>query len=260
MRTAERVLARNPNHPGAIHLYIHLTEVSATPERAELYANRLAALMPGAGHLVHMPAHTFEAAERFGWIQAIKPAPYFAHVQFSSPDTILNLPDPGGKFPFVQAMWHYARGVAFAAKGEVELARSEAVKIAELNQKTGSNYPADLAGAAPDVLRIARHVVEGRIAQAEGDAERAVKEFRVAVAIQDTLPYLEPPFWYYPVRQSLGAALLEAGKPEEAETAFQQSLEQFPRNGWALYGLIKAQQAQGKAAAAQETERRFKQF
>ncbi|MGH8071865.1 MAG: tetratricopeptide repeat protein [Candidatus Entotheonellia bacterium] len=331
MRTAERVLARNPNHPGAIHLYIHLTEASATPERAEPYANRLAALMPGAGHLVHMPAHTFfrvgryqdsaeinkaavkadeaylaevkaagiyrdgyyphnihyvlisaqmagdrqtaleyakrlegkiadEAAERFGWIQAIKPAPYFAHVQFSSPDTILNLPDPGGKFPFVQAMWHYARGVAFAAKGEVELARSEAAKIAELNQKTGSNYPADLAGAAPDVLRIARHVVEGRIAQAEGDAERAVKEFRVAVAIQDTLPYLEPPFWYYPVRQSLGAALLEAGNPEEAETAFQQSLEQFPRNGWALYGLRKAQQAQGKAAAAQETEQRFKQF
>jgi len=102
-------------------------------------------------------------------------------------------------------------------------------------------------------------VVEGRIAQAEGDAERAVKEFQVAIAIQDALPYLEPPFWYYPVRQSLGAALLAAGKPEEAEAAFQRSLEQFPKSGWALYGLIQAQQVQGKTAAAQETEQRFKQ-
>ncbi len=330
IRTAETVLARNPNHPGAIHLYIHLTEASTTPERAEPYANRLAALMPGAGHLVHMPAHTFfrvgryqdsadtnkaavqvdeaylaktkaegiyrdgyyphnihfvlisaqmagdrqtaleyarrlegkisdEAAERVGWIQAIVPAPYFAHVQFSTPETILALPDPGGKFPFVRAMWHYARGVAYATQGQVERARREAAKIAELHQKTGNDYPADLAPVAPDVLRIARHVVEGRIAQAEGDAERAVKEFEVAIAIQDALPYLEPPFWYYPVRQSLGAALLAAGKPEEAEAAFQRSLEQFPKSGWALYGLMQAQQAQGKTAAAQETEQRFKQ-
>ena len=330
IRTTEQVLARNPNHPGAIHFYIHLTEASATPERAEPYANRLATSMPGAGHLVHMATHTFfrvgryadsieinkaavradeayltnvhapgiyrhgyyphnihfvlisaqmvgdrqtaleyakrlegkipdDEAERVGWIQAIKPAPYFAHVQFSSPETILNLPDPGGKFPLVQAMWRYAHGVAFAAKGEVEPARREAAKIAELNEKTGSNYPADVAGAAPDVLRIAQHVVQARIAQAEGDAERAVKEFQAAADIQDTLPYMEPPFWYYPVRQSLGAALLQAGKAEEAERAFERSLQQFPKNGWALYGLLQAQQAQGKAAAAQATEQRFKQ-
>jgi tetratricopeptide (TPR) repeat protein len=330
LRLTEGVLARNPNHPGAIHLYIHLTEASATPERAEPYANRLAALMSGAGHLVHMPTHTFfrigryrdsiktnqaavradeaylaggeaseiyrngyyphnihfvlisaqmagdretaldytkrlegkistEVAARVGWIQAILPAPYFAHVQFSEPNTILALPDPGGQLPFVQAMWHYARGVALAAKGNVEQARREAARIAALNEETGTNYPADLAVAAPDVLRIARHVVEGRIAQAEGDAERAVKEFRAAVAIQDALPYLEPPFWYYPVRQSLGAALLKAGKPEEAETEFQRSLEQFPKNGWALYGRMRAQQAQGKTAAAQESDRLFKE-
>jgi tetratricopeptide (TPR) repeat protein len=330
IQTTETVLARNPNHPGAIHFYIHLTEASATPERAEPYANHLAASMPGAGHLVHMAAHTFfrvgryadsievnkaavqadeaylanvhqpgiyrhgyyphnihfvlisaqmigdrqtaleyaqrldgkipdDEAERVGWIQAIKPAPYFAHVQFSSPETILNLPDPGSKFPLVEAMWHYARGVAFAASGEVKQARSEAVKIAEINEKTGSNYPADIAGAAPDVLRIAQHVVQGRSAQAEGDAERAVQEFQAAAVIQDTLPYMEPPFWYYPLRQSLGAALLQAGKAEAAERAFEQSLQQFPKSGWALYGLLQAQQAQGKTAAAQATEQRFKQ-
>jgi tetratricopeptide (TPR) repeat protein len=330
IRTTETVLARNPNHPGAIHLYIHLTEASATPQRAEPYAERLAASMPGAGHLVHMAAHTFfrvgryadsirinkaavqadeaylakvhmpgiyrhgyyphnihfvlisaqmvgdrqtaleyatrlegkipdDEAERVGWIQAIKTAPYFAHVQFSSPESILNLPDPGGKFPLVQAMWHYARGVAFAAKGEVESARQEAANITEINEKTGSNYPADIAGAAPDVLRIAQHVVQARIAQAEGDAERAVQEFQAAADVQDRLPYMEPPFWYYPVRQSLGAALLQAGKAQEAERAFEQSLQQFPKNGWALYGLLQAQQAQGKSAVAQATEQRFKQ-
>jgi Tfp pilus assembly protein PilF len=86
-----------------------------------------------------------------------------------------------------------------------------------------------------------------------------VKEFQAAVVIQDRLPYMEPPFWYYPVRQSLGAALLQAGKAEEAERAFEQSLQQFPKNGWALYGLMQAQQAQGKSAPAQATEQRFKQ-
>lgn len=328
IQVAEKVLARSPNHPGAIHLYIHLTEASSTPERAEPHANRLAALMPGAGHIVHMPAHTFfrvgryhdsaeinkaavradeaylarakvegiysygyyphnihfvlvsaqmagdgktalvyaqrlegkipdAVAAQIGWIQAIKPAPYFAHAQFSPPETILALPDPGTQLPFVQAMWHYARGVAFATQGKIEQARSEAAKIAALNQQTESSYPADLAAVAPDVLRIARHVVEARIAQAEGDNERAVHEFRVAVAIQDALPYLEPPFWYYPVRQSLGAALLAAGKAEEAEQVLTQSLKDYPNNGWALYGLMHAQRALDKEAAAKETEQRF---
>jgi tetratricopeptide (TPR) repeat protein len=327
---AELVLAKNPDHPGAIHLYIHLTEASATPERAEPYADRLARLMPGAGHIVHMPAHTFfrvgryqdsaetnkkavqadetylaqvkhrgiysygyyphnihftlisaqlsgdaqtaleyakrledkiptEVAEKIGWVQLIIPAPYFAHVQFSTPQTILALPDPGDKFPFVKAMWHYARGEALAAKGDLDQARNEAAMIAEINRKTGSDYPPDFAAVAPEVLRIARHVVEGRIAQAEGDTARAIKEFRVAVAIQDALPYLEPPFWYYPVRQSLGAALLQAGKAEEAARVFEQSLEQFPNNGRALYGLMQAQKAQGDEAAARATEKRFKQ-
>lgn len=328
IQVAERVLAENPDHPGAIHLYIHLTEASTSPERAEPYADRLAQLMPGAGHIVHMPGHTFfrvgryhdsvqtnkaavqadetylarvehrgiysygyyphnihftlisaqltgdaqtafeyakrlegkipaEIAAKIGWTQLIIPAPYFAHVQFSPPDTILTLPDPGDRFPFVKAMWHYARGEAFAAQGELDQARSEAAKIAAINQKTGTDYPPDFASVAPDVLRIARHVVAGRIAKAEGNTERAIQEFQTAVAIQDALPYLEPPFWYYPVRQSLGAALLEAGQAEEAEQAFEQSLEQFPNNGWALYGLMQAQKARGDEAAAAATAKRF---
>jgi tetratricopeptide (TPR) repeat protein len=330
IQVAERVLATNPDHPGAIHLYIHLTEASAHPERAEPYADRLVHLMPGAGHLVHMPSHTFfrigryhdsaetnkaavqadEAylakakaeeiyaygyyphnihfvltsaqlagdrstaleyakrlenkipdafAEQVGWAQAIKTAPYYAHAQLSEPATVLALPDPGTRFPLVQAMWHYARGVAFATQGEVAQARGEAAKIAELNQKTDFSYLLAWAVPAPDLLSLARHVIEGRIAQAQGDLAGAIKEFQIAVSIQESLSYMEPPYWYYPVHQSLGAALLEAGRAEEAERMFEKSLEQFPKSGWALYGLMKAQQAQSKTEAAKATEQRFKQ-
>ncbi len=201
----EGVLADDPDHPGAIHMYIHLTEASATPEKAEPYADRLAALMPAAGHVVHMPSHTYyrtgryldslktnikaveadeaylaqveatgaypygyyphnihfvlvsaqmagdaehmlwaaerlhgkipdEVAAEVGWIQIILPAPYFAHAQFSPPDVVLGLEDPGDTFPFVKAMWHYARGVAHAAKGDLDAARAEAARISDINQ------------------------------------------------------------------------------------------------------------------------------
>jgi len=324
----EKVLDQNPDHPGAIHLYIHLTEASAAPEKAEPYADRLAALMPGAGHLVHMPAHTYYrigryldsletniaaveadeaylatveadgiypygyyphnihfvlvsaqmagdeehmlwAAERLpgkipddvaaeiGWIQVIKPAPYFAHAQFSEPDTILAIEDPGDQFPFVKAMWHYARGVAQAAKGDLEAARTEAAQIADINASADFEMLEAWLVPARDVLTLARHVVEGRIAQAAGDHESAIREFEVAVQIQDSLPYMEPEYWYYPVRQSLGAALLEAGRADEAAEVFQTSLVDAPNNGWALWGLMQAQKAQGDEAAAAQTAQLF---
>jgi tetratricopeptide (TPR) repeat protein len=330
IRAIERVLARHPDHPGAIHLYIHLTEASTTPERAEPHADRLAALMPGAGHLVHMGSHTFyrvgryhdsvqvnqqavradeaylatvkaegiyphgyyphnihfvaasalmagdgptaveyarrlegkipdEVVERIGWLQPVKAAPYLTYAHLSPPATVLAIPDPGPRFPVVRAAWHYARGVAFAAQGEIEPARREAALIAELNQKSDLSALVAWGVPAPDLLRLARHVVEGRIAQAQGDTARAIKEFETAASIQDTLSYTEPPYWYYPVRQSLGAALLAAGHPADAEVVFKKSLEQYPRNGWALFGLMKAQQAQGNTAAAEETEKRFRQ-
>lgn len=328
--TAEQVLAENPSHPGAIHLYIHLTEASANPERAEPYADRLADLMPGAGHVVHMGSHTFfrvgryqdsaevnkkavqadetylagtkaegvypysyyphnihfvlvsaqmtgdvattlaymnrlegkipdAIAEQVGWVQAIKTAPYYAHAQLSEPDTILQLPDPGAKFPLVKAMWHYARGVAFAAKDDTENARREAAQIAHINQTADFSHLLAWAVPAPDLLRLARHVVEGRIAQAEGNTKRAIREFQIAAQIQDSLPYTEPPYWYYPVHQSLGAALLQAGQPEKAAQAFKQSLEAFPNNGWALYGLMLTQKAQGNQDAARATQQRLQQ-
>jgi tetratricopeptide (TPR) repeat protein len=330
MAAIEGVLAANPEHPGAIHLYIHLTEASAEPERAEPHADRLAALMPAAGHIVHMPAHTYyrigryldslktniaavaadeaylahvdatgaypygyyphnihfalvsafmagdvenamwaadrlegkvqdEVAAQIGWIQLIKQGPYFTHAHMSDADTMLAVEDPGDRFPLVKAIWHYARGVAFARKGEADQARREAAQIAVISEShhPDTAYPPDVAPVANDTMAIARHVVEARIAQAEGDLDRAIAELETAVQIQDSLAYLEPPFWYYPVRQSLGAALLMAGRAADAEEVLRQSLVDAPNNGWALYGLMEAQKAQGDDAAAAVTEELF---
>src|SRR5262245_64466930 len=103
---------------------------------------------------------------------------------------------------------------------------------------------------APDILRLAGHVLEGRIAQAEGNLDRAIQEFEVAVQIEDSLPYMEPNYWYYPVRQSLGATQLMAGRAEDAVTTFQAALIDAPNNGWALFGLMQAYEAQNDRTAA----------
>jgi tetratricopeptide (TPR) repeat protein len=106
-------------------------------------------------------------------------------------------------------------------------------------------------------VRLANRVVDGRVAQAEGDYDNAAAAFRDAVAIQDGLPYMEPPYWYYPVRQSLGAVLLQAGRPMEAERMFREALREHPNSAWALFGLKEAQRAQGNATAAAATQRQL---
>jgi tetratricopeptide (TPR) repeat protein len=321
----EGVLKANPDHPGAIHYYIHMVEASDTPERAEPYADRLAAQMPGAGHVVHMPSHiyyrigryldsmksnqdavivdeaffakvddkgiyrggyyphnvhfvlvsaqmagdgktTIEAAEKLAgvipddalstiaWIQPVKAAPYFAHAQYSEPDTVLALADPGDTYPYIKGMWHYARGVAAAAKGELDAAAAEASAIDAIATKGDLSFLIDNYIPADQLLQIARHVVQGRIAQHKGDDAAAIEEFKQAAALEDGMPYMEPPYWYYPVRQSLGAALLRAGRAEEAAEAFRASLKAAPNNGWAIYGLIEAQKQLGDEAGAKASE------
>jgi tetratricopeptide (TPR) repeat protein len=198
-----------------------------------------------------------DVAAEVGWIQIILPAPYFAHAQFSAPDVVLGLEDPGDTFPYVKAMWHYARGVAYATEGDLAAARAEAARIADINQSADFEMLLAWYVPAPDVLRLARHVLEGRIAQAEGNLERAIQEFEVAVQIQDSLPYLEPEYWYYPVRQSLGATLLMAGRPAEATEVFRAALLDKPNNGWALYGLMQAYDAAGDHPAKAAAEKLF---
>ncbi|MFE1598596.1 tetratricopeptide repeat protein [Methylobacterium sp. ID0610] len=305
-----------PDHPGAIHLYIHVVEASDRPERAAPHAQRLAALMPGAGHLVHMPSHIWyrvgrwresldanvqaaavdealvrqggasllyaeayyahnvhfvlasalmggdgrtavAAAEKLAgivsdrtkrevpWTQPIAAAPYSAHARFSSPDTVLALPAPDADFPFVRATWHYARGVALARLGRADAARAEVAAIDQLARRPEIAALAAAGVPGADVLTIAGKVIEARTARIAGDPAAAATLFAQAAEIQDRLPYMEPPFWDYPVHQSLGAALLAQGRLAEAEAAFRTALERAPNNGWAAAGLLRAAEARG---------------
>ncbi len=326
MTQLEKVLQRSPNHPGAIHYYIHLTEASSDPARAVHHAQRLGKLMPGAGHVVHMPFHTFfrvgmykeaievnrqgviadenyikraapigiypqgyyphnvhslmvsaqmagdgatviesanklekivsdAAAKNIAWVQPIKAAPYFAHAQFSDAKTILELADPGAEFPYVQAMWRYARGVGLAAAGDVPAAQAEVDAIVKLEQTADLSNLNTGGVPAKEVLRLAQHVANARIAQANNDLPGAIEHFKTSIALADALPYTEPPYWYYPIRQSLGAVQLLSGDLAGAEETFRASLVRAPNNGWALYGLEEVFKRRGddvNAKAAQQ--------
>lgn len=328
IQVLEGVLAKNPDHPGAIHYYIHLLEGSDRPERAESHADRLAALMPGSGHLVHMPGHLYyrlgryrdaleanraaiavdeaylketgakgiyaqgyyphnahfflvsaqmagdgktaiAAADRLGgliddetvrevpWTQPIKAAPYFAYAQFSAPETVLKLPDPGGELPYVQAAWHYARGVAAAAKGAVPDAKAELAALSSLVRQADFSGLAAAGIPAPTILEIAREVLAARVAQAEGDLGGAIAAFEAAAAAQEKLPYMEPPYWYYPVRRSLGAMRFLAGDTAGAEREFEATLVQAPNDAWALLALVEVYRKRGNTSAAAEIEGRL---
>lgn len=324
--TLERVLAKNPEHAGAIHLYIHAVEASDRPERAESYADRLRGQMPGAGHMVHMPSHIYyrvgrykdalavnidaaaadeaylkeagapvgvyrlgyyphnvhfvlatgqmsgdgptvigaaeklqglipdAAAKMVAFVQPIRQAPYFAHAQFSTPEVILALPAPDQELPFVKAAWHYARGTALAKQGDAAGANAEIAAIAAIDTSTDFSLLTAAGIPASNVLKIAQLVIEGRIAQAKGDADAAVSAFEKAAALQDTMSYYEPPFWYYPVRQSLGAALVQAKRYDDAAEQFRRSLERAPNNAWSYYGLTELHKARGDAVALARAE------
>ena len=313
----EKTLARSPKHPLALHLYIHAMEASSTPEKAEKASDTLLTLVPGPGHLVHMPAHIYYRVGRYNdsvqanvaaakvdedYIaqcnaQGFYPAMYYPHnihhlwssasmqgqskmaieaarkladnvsleqidqfptveffktvplqslVQFAHWDEILAEPQPREDLGFSNAIWRYARGVALANKGDVKGAKAELAALVPLksNPKVmvldGNDYPASA------LLQIAEDLLQGEIALASNDTKTAVDEFSSAVANQDLLPYTEPPFWYYPTRQSLGAALMKAGKPAEAQAVYEKDLQQYPHNGWSTSGLIDALEAQGK--------------
>ncbi len=325
----ENVLAQDPDHPGAIHLYIHAVEASTTPERAEPYADQLADLMPGSGHMVHMPSHIYYRVGRFKdsidanadaieadeeyfeqvnadgiypfvyyphnvhflmasalmagdskrslraarkldalipdefaklepTAQPIKLAPLYAMARFAEAEEVLAVPKPSDDLPLIVAMWHYARGEALIRNGDIEGAQKEGAAIEAIQGMKELDALTDRLVPGPGIVEVAKQVLAARIAQANGDREEAVDHFEKAVAAQDELNYTEPPYWYYPVRQSLGAALISAGRAAEAKKVLNDSLIKYPNNAWALFALSQAQKATGDMAAARTTEKLFR--
>jgi len=322
----ETVLERNPQHPLAIHLYIHAVEASSRPERAEAPADTLRDLVPGAGHLVHMPSHIYwrvgryadasaanvlaasvdeayiaacnaqgfypalyyphnihflwaassmegrsaiaieaarkvaakvrlEMIEEFPSVEFFSTIPLLALTRFGRWDEVLAEPAPPENLEYSTAIWHYVRATAYAKQGRLDAARAEHAKLVPLREETDVLFLDSIYYPATMLLTIADALVQGEIAMAEGNHEEAIAHFRLAVETQDELPYIEPPFWYYPTRHTLGKALLTAGDAAGAEEVYRADLEQHPRNGWALYGLIQSLKAQDKDAG--EIQQRF---
>jgi tetratricopeptide (TPR) repeat protein len=151
-------------------------------------------------------------------------------------------------------MWLYTRGVALAARGDFAGAAAAADAIETLERTADFTLLKESNIPAQEVLRIARTLILARVAQAKGDTRTAIVRFERAAALQDALAYTEPPYWYYPIRQSLAAALLQAGRYAEAERQFQRALSRAPSNGWSYYGLAELYKARGNTTAARKAE------
>jgi tetratricopeptide (TPR) repeat protein len=326
----QSVMARNPDHPGALHFWIHMMEPTQHPERAEDAADRLQHLVPGAGHLVHMPSHIYARVGRYAdatranelasradeeyitqcRIQGFYPVSYYPHnihflwfaetmrgrsasaiqaarkaasklspevlqdapllqffaavpyqglVRFGKWDEILKEPPPGYDGPLVTGLWHFARGMAYSAKQRFEEAEAE---LHALRNLATDPKVAEIALWTPNstdkILSIGVAFLEGDIASRKGEYDHAVALLDKAVRLEDGLNYIEPPDWGFPARHLLGAVLLDAGRPKEAETVYWEDLRRNPKNGWALFGLSQALLRQNKSEQAKVIDQRFR--
>lgn len=326
----ERALRLDPNHPGANHYYVHALEMSPTPGRALPSARRLETLAPSAGHLVHMPAHTYirtgnyvEAARanevaaraderlRAAGVHSLYTVGYYGHnlhflavsyglagnakksvaaarkladlvkpqlkdvpfvdgfyatpaqilVLFDRWDDVLALEEPPFEAPFSGAMYHFARALAFAAKGRGAESKAARTKFDEMVAATGQ--AAELGNnSMRGVLAVTAPYLDGRLALLANDLPRAIGSLRDAAAAEDRLVYDEPPGWYLGSYWMLGTALLKSGDAAGAEQAFRADLKHNVASGRSLFGLKAALAAQGRtseaAAATEQFERAWR--
>ena len=327
--TLEWIIANYPDHPGAHHYYIHVVEATSTADRGISSAEKLESLMPGAGHLVHMPSHIYMRVGRYAdasasnerailadedyiaqcQAQGIYPigyyphnihflwsastmerrsdvaidsarkvaakmpkdfleefvagqdflaTPYYALVRFGKWDEMLTEGAPPAAFAYQTAMWHYGRGVAFIGDGQLERARAELATL-ETFASHAQLQGVELASTSlTSLVELAAHIVRGELAAKEDRFDEAVTELTRAVEMQDAQRYNEPTTWHYPVRQALGAVLLDSGQAKEAEAVYVEDLRRNPENGWSLFGLAAALEAQGRSTEAEAVDARFR--
>jgi len=324
----EKTIARNHQHPGALHLYIHLME-AYEPAKAEPAADRLLTLMPAAGHMVHMPAHIYQRVGRYAdaaksnelaiaadedyisqcraqglypmayyphnlhflWFAAtadgrsklaidaarrtasqvnddtlkavpllagFRVVPYLALTRFAKWDEMLREPEPPATSAYMRGTWHYARGTAFLGKRQTDAAEKELGKLEALMEDESLDQPLFSPNTGRAILSIAREVLDAEIEATKKNYNHAIGHLEKAVRLEDALVYTEPSEFHYPPRHALGAVLLEAKRPAEAETVYWEDLKRNRENGWALYGLMQALKAQGKNDDAALVEARFK--
>lgn len=327
----ETTLKSAPKHPGANHFYIHITEASKTPEKAMASADLLRDLLPTAGHLTHMPSHTYIRTGRyhdgvianekatladsayisqckaqgvyplayyphndhfltacaflsgesrksiagayatqrhtqheylreagFGTLQHYSVIPLYVLVGFARWDDILNYTPPDSDLVYPNTIYHYAMGMAYSGKGDVAKANAQLVilkKYAALD--TLKLVTIWEINTCYDLAQIALHTLTADIATKAKNYNKAIGELQSAIAIEDALIYNEPPDWFFSVRLHLGDVLLKAGKYPEAQKIYEEDLENYPENGWALIGLHQALTAQQKNVEAEAVKKRF---
>ena len=186
--------------------------------------------------------------------------PLAVDVRFHKWNQILALPQPDPAMKTTTTFWHFARGMALAGTGKVSEAEAEYKAVAQAEQNT----PPDVIFAMPvnnkakDILKIAENILGAKIALAKKDNNNAVSMLREAVSVQDSLKYGEPPDWFFPVRESLGAALLMNGDTAGAEKVFREDLDRNPRNPRSLFGLQQALKSEGRTYDADFVEKQFR--
>ncbi|BAU42829.1 tetratricopeptide repeat protein [Leptolyngbya sp. O-77] len=195
----------------------------------------------------------------YGTLQHYAVIPLYTYVKFGLWDDILAEPKPEADLVYPTGVWHFARGMALAAKGEGQAAAQElkALKAIAADPALEGVTIWDINSTA-DLLKIGVEVLSGELAAKRGDVYGAIAHLEAGVALQDQLNYDEPAPWYSPVRQNLGAMLLQAGRPAEAEQVFRDDLAIYPHNGWSLYGLAQSLEAQGKTDEARQTRAQFR--
>jgi tetratricopeptide (TPR) repeat protein len=150
--------------------------------------------------------------------------------------------------------------LAFTRKHELDAASAEYAQMAAIAESGAMDELILYSFAqASTMLDIASHLLAGELAGAQGGTAKWLAELQEAVALQDSLHYIEPPAWHYPVRHYLGAALLALGRPAEAEAVYREDLRQYPKNGWSLFGLAQSLEAQGKTAEAADAQQQFEE-
>jgi len=325
----EDAMRRNPKHPGALHMYIHLMEANHAA-KAEAAADALLPLMPAAGHMVHMPGHIYQRVGRYNdairsnelavqadedyitqcraqglypmgyyphnihflWFAAtydgqsakaidaarkvaakiddgalkqlpitagFRVVPYLALTRFGKWDEMLKEPQPPASSAYLTGMWHYTRGLAFVAKNQLASADQELAKLRVVLKDKSLDGPLFSPNISRNILSIAPEVLAGELAAARKQYDTAISHLEKAVRLEDALVYTEPSEWHYPPRHTLGAILLEAGRPAEAETVYWEDLRRNRDNGWALFGLAQALRAQNKKEEAAQIDARFRE-
>lgn len=307
----EEVLARDISHPGACHLYVHATEPTQEPGKAESCADLLGNAIPGASHINHMPSHTYNRIGRWGdavraniqaWHSDLKAehgegfAIYPSHnlhmllfaasmdgqggvatqagkdygklmdggqfyhalalLRFGRFDEILAMEDQAPEGPIFRGLWDFAVGYAHLRSGDAARAQEylAAVRQAEAETPATQNFRGH---TADQLLGTVAGILDGEILREAGDLDGAVAAQEKAVAWEDQLRYDEPEPLNFTARHWLGATLLEAGRPGDAQSVYQASLEDHPNNGWSLLGLEQALRAQGRDAEADAVRDRF---